>query len=397
MKIVSLIVFTLFIVSINSQIEVGSPIEVDSKSVIEYLKENGFFIQQSNEKFSGEVSLQSENPFGGNNTRKTDKDNITSLQLQACINGDVFGYFESLYKYDTPLKQKIYKEDNPRGYSNYSVELNEYKVYYLKGYQYTEVTFDEQSNFNLEKKTFSLYERFYNNSKQLELVKKQLGLGNLVFDNGDDSPYLIAQINDVRQAYVSSKEYEFKIKTSVKFENERDALKIENNGNLKMIVFYNQVSKSSSVIKPLKVVFHIDGEIIKSIGVNSKIDELIKGYTSEMAKKKSSKEEEINLENVFGQGIALEGIGDGSSREVKYIPNLNNLTTIPAKVAVKIKIDRNGRVFWSEVQLHNTFTNTANKDIIKLAEKKALEFIYKPTSTSVKFDVKTIKFDFKVN
>jgi hypothetical protein len=103
------------------------------------------------------------------------------------------------------------------------------------------------------------------------------------------------------------------------------------------------------------------------------------------------------LENVFGQGIALEGIGDGSSREIKYIPNLNNLTTIPAKVAVKIKIDRNGRVFWSEVQLHNTFTNTANKDIIKLAEKKALEFIYKPTSTSVKFDVKTIKFDFKVN
>jgi len=99
-----------------------------------------------------------------------------------------------------------------------------------------------------------------------------------------------------------------------------------------------------------------------------------------------------------GDGLGNgDGIGDGSSRKIKNIPNLDNLTTTPAKVAVKIKIDKQGKVYWSEAQLSNSFTNTSDKAIIKLAEKKALEFTYKPTTAAIKYDVKIIKLEFRVN
>ena len=91
------------------------------------------------------------------------------------------------------------------------------------------------------------------------------------------------------------------------------------------------------------------------------------------------------------------GIGDGSSRKIKYVPILDELTTIPAKVAVKIKINNEGKVTWSEAQLSNSFTNTSDKAIIKLAEKKAKEFTYKPTSAETKYDIKIVKLNFKVN
>ena len=99
-----------------------------------------------------------------------------------------------------------------------------------------------------------------------------------------------------------------------------------------------------------------------------------------------------------GDGLGNgEGVGDGSSRKIKNVPSLDNLTTTPAKVAVKIKINKDGKVYWSEAQLSNSFTNTSDKTIIELAEKKALEFIYKPTSAETKYDVKTLKLEFKVN
>jgi len=91
------------------------------------------------------------------------------------------------------------------------------------------------------------------------------------------------------------------------------------------------------------------------------------------------------------------GIGDGSTRKVNFDPNLDNLTTTPAKVAVKIKINNEGKVYWSEAQLSDPFTNTSDKTIIELAEKKALEFTYKPTSASTKYDVDILKLEFKVN
>ena len=374
MRIVSLIICTFLVASVNSQ------------NVIEYLKDKGFFIEASNEKFVGQVSSETYygNPFSeGGSQKETEKDNITSSQLNACLEGDVFAYYESLYKYNTPLKQKLYKEDNPSEFAEYQSKLSNVKDYYVNGYQYKEVRFEEQSNYNLEKKTFSLFERFYNSSRQLEFAKKQIGLGNLVLNNGDESPYVVAPIIEVKQAYVPSKEYGFKIKTTIKVENERDALKIENNGNLKMIVFYNQVSKKKDVITPLKVIFHINGEIIKSIGVNSRIDGLIEGYTPKPMEKESSKEEEYDLGNVFGEGTGGgtaggdgndnssgyggvgndSGYGDGTSRRIKHIPNLDNLTTVPAKVAIKIKISSQGEVFWSEAQLHNPYTNTTNKNI----------------------------------
>jgi hypothetical protein len=90
------------------------------------------------------------------------------------------------------------------------------------------------------------------------------------------------------------------------------------------------------------------------------------------------------------------GIGDGSSRTIKNIPNLDKLTTIPAKVAVKIKINNEGKVTWSEAQLSNSFTNTSDPAIIKLAEKKAKEFTYKPTSAETKYDIKIVQLEFKV-
>ena len=133
----------------------------------------------------------------------------------------------------------------------------------------------------------------------------------------------------------------------------------------------------------------------------------------------SEQEAEYDLGSIWGQGSGDEGgtgdggsgggtgggdglgngdgIGDGSSRKIKNIPNLDNLTTTPAKVAVKIKIDKQGKVYWSEAQLSNSFTNTSDKSIIKLAEKKALEFTYKPTTASTKYDVKIIKLEFRVN
>ena len=91
------------------------------------------------------------------------------------------------------------------------------------------------------------------------------------------------------------------------------------------------------------------------------------------------------------------GIGDGSNRKIEKVPNLDNLTTTPAKVAVKIKIDNEGKVYWSEAQLSNSFTNTSDKTIIELAKKKALEFTYKPTSASTEYDEKIVKLEFKVN
>ena len=99
-----------------------------------------------------------------------------------------------------------------------------------------------------------------------------------------------------------------------------------------------------------------------------------------------------------GDGLGNgEGVGDGSSRKIKNVPVLDNLTNTPAKVAVKIKINKDGEVYWSEAQLSNSFTNTSDKTIIELAEKKALEFTYKPTSASAEYDVKTLKLEFKVN
>jgi hypothetical protein len=121
-------------------------------------------------------------------------------------------------------------------------------------------------------------------------------------------------------------------------------------------------------------------------------------------------EAKYDLGNMLGQGGGSDegtgggdglghggGIGDGSTRKVYFNPNLDNLTTTPAKVAVKIKINNEGKVYWSEAQLSNPFTNTTVKTIIKLAEKKALEFTYKPTSASTKYDVDILKLEFKVN
>ena len=60
-------------------------------------------------------------------------------------------------------------------------------------------------------------------------------------------------------------------------------------------------------------------------------------------------------------------------------------------------INNEGKVYWSEAQLSNSFTNTSDKTIIELAEKKALEFTYKPTSASTEYDVDILKLEFKVN
>lgn len=133
----------------------------------------------------------------------------------------------------------------------------------------------------------------------------------------------------------------------------------------------------------------------------------------------SEQEAEYDLGNIFGHGNGDEGgegdggsgggtgggdglgngtgTGDGSSRKIQNVPNLDNLTSTPAKVAVKIKINNDGKVFWSDALLSDSFTNTTDSKIIKLAEKKALEFKYKPTSASTKYDVKTIYLDFRVN
>lgn len=91
------------------------------------------------------------------------------------------------------------------------------------------------------------------------------------------------------------------------------------------------------------------------------------------------------------------GVGDGSSRKVQFSPNLDNLTEIPAQVAVKIKIDNTGNVIWAEAQTSNSYTNTVDKKILSIAEKKAKEFKYKPTSASTKYDMKIIKLNFTVN
>ena len=91
------------------------------------------------------------------------------------------------------------------------------------------------------------------------------------------------------------------------------------------------------------------------------------------------------------------GVGDGSSRKIKNVPILDNLTDTPAKVAVKIKINNEGKVTWSEAQLSNSYTNTSDPTIIKLAVKKAKEFTYKPTSAETKYDIKIVKLKFKVN
>ena len=403
MKIISLIICTFSLAIVNSQ------------NVIEYLKDNGFFIESNSDKSVGQVSPEFDlgNVLVGEYVaKKTEKDNITSSQLQACLDGNIFKYYESLYKYNTPLKQKLFKEDYPTTYAEYQAKLSDAKLFYLNGYQYAELRFDQQSNYNLENNTFSLYQKFYGGSKQLDLVKKQIASGNLVANNGDISPFVFSRLDDVEQVLVD-RGYGFSVNTIIKVENERDALKIENNGNLRMIVFYNQVSKKTSVIKPMKVLFHINGEIIKNIGVNSKIDGLIEGYVKKVKEKKSSKKAKIDLGDFFedgdndgldvfgmghgGGGEIGDGIGDGSSRRIKHVPNLYNLTQVPAKVAVKIKIDRQGEVFWSEAQIHHAYTNNADETILRLAEKKAQEFRYMPTTSSAKYDVKIIKFNFIVN
>ncbi|MDG2226686.1 MAG: hypothetical protein P8L20_03030 [Flavobacteriales bacterium] len=399
MKITLLIILLFFKVIANSQ------------GVVGYLKENSFSIKESNEKYSDQVSFNSDfrTLFGGGGShRETDLNNVTSLQINACLEGDVFAFYESLYKYNTPLKQKLFKEDYPTTYAEYQAKLSDAKLFYLNGYQYAELRFDQQSNYNLENNTFNLYQKLYGGSKQLDLVKKQIASGNLVANNGDVSPFVFSRLDDVEQVLVPDRGYGFSVNTIVKVENERDALKIENNGNLRMIVFYNQVSKKNILIKPLKVLFHINGEIIKNIGVNSKIDGLIEGYVKKVKEKKPSKEAKIDLgylfENgdndgldVFGIGHGGGGeIGDGSTRIIKQEPNLDNLIQVPAKVAVKIKIDRQGEVFWSEAQIHHAYTNNADETTLRLAEKKAQEFRYMPTTSSAKYDVKIIKFNFKV-
>lgn len=400
MKIISLIICTFLLAIVNSQ------------NVIEYLKDNGFFIESSSDKSIGQVFPEYDlgNVLGGGYAaKKTENDNITSAQLQACLDGNIFKYYESLYKYNTPLKQKLFKEDYPTTYAEYQAKLSDAKLFYLNGYQYAELRFDQQSNYNLENNTFSLYQKFYGGSKQLDLVKKQIASGNLVANNGDISPFVFSRLDYVEQVLVPDRGYGFSVNTIVKVENERDALKIENNGNLRMIVFYNQVSKKTGAIKPMKVLFHINGEIIKNTGVNSKIDGLIEGYVKKVKEKKSSKEAKIDLRylfengdndglDVFGMGHGGGGeIGDGSTRRIKHEPNLDNLIQVPAKVAVKIMIDTQGKVVWSEAQIHHAYTDNADETILRLAEKKAQEFRYMPTTSSAKYDVKIIKFNFKVN
>jgi len=91
------------------------------------------------------------------------------------------------------------------------------------------------------------------------------------------------------------------------------------------------------------------------------------------------------------------GIGDGSSRKVKNKPNLDGVTKIAANVAVKIKIDNAGNVYWAEAQLSHNFTKTADIEILKKAEKKAKEFTFNSTSASTKYDVRILKLEFTVH
>ena len=121
MKIISLIICTFSLAIVNSQ------------NVIEYLKDNGFFIESNSDKSFGQVSAHYdlENVFGGEYAaKKTEKDKITSSQLQACLDGNIFKYYESLYKYNTPLKQKLFKEDYPTTYAEYQAKLSDAKLFY---------------------------------------------------------------------------------------------------------------------------------------------------------------------------------------------------------------------------------------------------------------------------
>lgn len=102
-----------------------------------------------------------------------------------------------------------------------------------------------------------------------------------------------------------------------------------------------------------------------------------------------------NHEGDKSYGLGDEGIGfDLSGRKMLRKPTINDKSQEYGKVAVSIKVDRNGKVVSAKYTQKGS--NTTSQYLISLAEKAAMEAKFNSDATAAEEQWGTITFTFKV-
>lgn len=315
---------------------------------------------------------------------------ISEEKLNSCIKNDVFNYFEELKRYDSELKKKMFKEDNNEQYVWYMDSLKKLKSFYETSYEYTLISYSKNSdisNYNIENKTFTINQEikaFKKNEQMYDALNNvksgKQSYNKLSFEPIED----IVQKADysVFMELMGETVYKGNLKTEIKIHNERDALNIENNASIKILILFNRFDSSNGVYKPRKVLFFVNGKIIQTYGTDKTIDNLIVmpipyafklAYTTSFGLGPFSSGNN-NTNNNRNEGNPFAGGGGSTGPETEFDSSqgrvrISNLHSRPkttnderAKIAFKLTINSEGKVI--SVSLIKKYTTTTNERLI---------------------------------
>lgn len=233
-----------------------------------------------------------------------------------------FNYFPILEKYNSPLKQQIFKEDSASIYQSYVDSLKGFKAYHKTEYEGLTYYANNLPNYDLKTKTFTIDKSVSlgYNDPEFDNIEKQVKSGNLYLNGSFFSP-----IPGIKQR-VTGHSMWFHLITTITIENSRKALGIETNKKVFISILFNRYRVSGKINKAEFVAIHSFGNnIYKKIGGNTKINTLLnKSVTdSEVSFStpvKATKELE-SLHSILVGGKS-SGEGVGLHKAVKLVPTI---------------------------------------------------------------------------
>ena len=339
------------------------------------------------------------------------KDCLTKERFYAVMKLNPFDYFPKLKKYDSPLKQQIFKEDSTSIYQSYVDSLKGFKAYHKKEYEGLTYHANNLPYYDLKTKTFTIDKSVHleYNDPEYNTIVKHLKNGNLYFNGSFFSP-----IPGIKQR-VNGSSTLFRVITTITIENSRKALDIETNKEVYITLLFNRYRVSGKVNKAEFVAIH-GNSIYKKIGGNTKINTLLNKPVTDSEVSfgtpgKALKEQLRLLSAAYNKGEnsktansgpgrkaggqvvgpAHGGVGDPfdiGNRVIVHAPTAVNNCDKCGTVSVLIKVNRKGYV----VSAKHTDGTTSNRCLISAAIKQAKELRYAPSKSGPLFNEGVIQF-----
>ena len=183
--------------------------------------------------------------------RKTKVVNEFSLsEFYMIMNLQPFNYFDELSPYNTPLKKKIYKEDNAIEYNNYLDSLKKLKAFHKTELESLTYAANYISNYDLKTKLFTQEVKLYSYNEDVVRIKQEIARGNLFFKG-----IFFTAIQGVKQNVIGNSP--LTIRTTFEIKDERKALEIEYNKSLSLSIFFNRYRVSAKINRAECALIHI--------------------------------------------------------------------------------------------------------------------------------------------